>query len=128
MLFPSRLGRTPATRLRREKAVRRSAETQLDQLRIRRRLAHELNERKAAIPGILDALVVKAQEGDVPAARELRGWRGVDERTYADMTPEERARSRAALIKRIAEAEAALEEGEAQAGWPRTGHGSRKSA
>jgi hypothetical protein len=76
MLFPSRLGRTPATRLRREKAARRSAEAQLDQLRIRRRLAHELNERKAAIPGILDALVVKAQEGDVPAARELRGWRG----------------------------------------------------
>jgi hypothetical protein len=63
----------------------------------------------------------------VPAARELRGWfdqglgwpeaasldtAGVDERSYADMTPEERTRLRAALIKRIAEAEAALEDGE----------------
>jgi hypothetical protein len=62
----------------------------------------------------------------VPAARELRGWfdqglgrpeaasldtAGVDERSYADMTPEERARLRAALIKRISEAEAALEDG-----------------
>jgi hypothetical protein len=47
---------------------------QLDQLTIRQRLAHELNERKAAIPSILDALVAKAQKGDVPAARELRGW------------------------------------------------------
>jgi hypothetical protein len=47
---------------------------QLDQLTIRQRLAHELNERKAAIPGILDALVAKAQRGDMPAARELRGW------------------------------------------------------
>jgi hypothetical protein len=108
---------------RREKAARRSAEAQLGQLTIRQRLAHELNERKAAIPGILDALVAKAQRGDVPAARELRGWfdqglgrpeaasldtAGVDERSYSDMTPEERARLRAGIIKRIAEAEAEL--------------------
>ena len=47
---------------------------QLDQLTIRQHLAHELNERKASIPTILDALVGKAKRGDVPAARELRGW------------------------------------------------------
>jgi hypothetical protein len=93
---------------------------------VRQRLAHELNERRCSIPDILDALVEKAKGGDVPAARELRGWydqglgrpeaasldtAGVDERSYADMTPEKRARLRAALIKRITEAEAALEDG-----------------
>ena len=55
-------------------AARRAEAAQLDQLTIRQRLAHELNERKAAIPGMLDALVAKAQKGSVPAARELRGW------------------------------------------------------
>jgi hypothetical protein len=99
-------------------------------LTIRQRLSHELDARKDQIPAILDALYEKAQRGDVPAARELRGWydqglgkpeaasldtAGVDERSYADKTPEERARLRAALIKRIAEAEATLEDG-AQAG------------
>jgi hypothetical protein len=54
------------------KAAQRARTAQLDQLTIRQRLAHELNERKAAIPGILDALVAKAQKGDVPAAREFR--------------------------------------------------------
>jgi hypothetical protein len=93
---------------------------------VRQRLAHELNERRRSIPKILDALVEKAKKGDVPAARELRGWfdqglgrpeaasldtAGVDGCSYADMTPEERARLRAALIKRMAEAEAALEDG-----------------
>ena len=62
----------------------------------------------------------------MPAARELRGWfdqalgrpeqASMDtadvDRPFADMTPEERARLRAALVKRIAEAEAALEDGE----------------
>ncbi len=32
------------------------------------------------------------------------------DRSYADMTPEERARLRAGIIKRISEAEAALED------------------
>jgi hypothetical protein len=41
---------------------------------VRQRLAHELNDRRKAIPEILDALVEKAKRGDVPAARELRGW------------------------------------------------------
>ncbi len=59
---------------RREKAARRAEAAQLDQLTIRQRLAHELNERKARIPYILDALLTKAEKGDVPAARELRGW------------------------------------------------------
>ena len=87
---------------RREKAAKRAEAQQLDQLTIRQRLAHELNERKARIPHILDALVARAEKGDVPAARELRGWfdqglgrpepasldtAGVDERSYSDMTP-----------------------------------------
>ena len=36
--------------------------------------SHELDARKEQIPAILDALVEKAKRGDVPAARELRGW------------------------------------------------------
>lgn len=62
----------------------------------------------------------------MPAARELRGWfdqglgkpgdatvnTGDVDRPFEEMTPEERARLRAGIIKRIAEAEAALEEGE----------------
>jgi hypothetical protein len=51
-----------------------SQAAQLDQLTIRQRLAHELNERKHRIPAVLDALNEKAKRGDVPAARELRGW------------------------------------------------------
>jgi hypothetical protein len=110
---------------RREKAAKRAEAQQLDQLTIRQRLAHELNERKARIPQILDALVTKAEKGDVPAARELRGWfdqglgrpeaasldTGDVDRPYAEMTPEERARLRAEVIRRISEAEAALEDG-----------------
>ena len=106
-------------------AAARAEAAQLDQLTIRQRLAHELNERKAAIPGILDALVAKAQKGDVPAARELRGWydqglgkpegasldTGDVDKPYEDMTPEERARLRAEVIRRISEAEAELEDG-----------------
>ena len=101
-------------------AARRAEAAQLDQLTIRQRLAHELNERKAAIPGILDALVEAAQKGSVPAARELRGWydqglgrpeqaslvTGDVDTPYQDMTPEERARLRAGIIKRIGELEA----------------------
>jgi hypothetical protein len=107
-------------------AAARATAQQLDQLTIRQRLAHELNERKAAIPGILDALVAAAQKGNVPAARELRGWydqglgkpgessldTGEVDRPYADMTPEERERVRARVIREIAEREAA-EAGEA---------------
>jgi hypothetical protein len=52
----------------------RSTQAQLDQLTIRQRLAHELNERKGRMPAVLDALHEKAERGDVPAARELRGW------------------------------------------------------
>ena len=58
----------------------------------------------------------------MPAARELRGWydQGLGkpeaasldtadvDRPFEDMTPEERARLRAGIIKRIAEAEAEL--------------------
>jgi hypothetical protein len=109
-----------------KEAARRAEAAQLDQLTIRQRLAHELDERKARIPQILDALVTKAEKGDVPAARELRGWfdqglgrpeaasldTGDVDRPYADMTPEERARLRAGVIRRISEAEAALEDGE----------------
>jgi hypothetical protein len=109
----------------REKAAQRAETQQLDQLTIRQRLAHELNERKARIPQILDALVTKAEKGGVPAARELRGWydqglgkpeaasldTGDVDRPYAEMTPEERARLRAGVIRRISEAEAALEGG-----------------
>ena len=100
----------------------RAEQQQLDALTIRQRLAHELNERKHHIPKILDALLEKAERGDVPAARELRGWfdQGLGrpeqasmdtadvDRPFSDMTPEERARLRAGIIKRIAEAEAEL--------------------
>ena len=62
----------------------------------------------------------------MPAARELRGWydqglgrpeaasldTGDIDRPYTDMTPEERARVRARIIREIAEREAA-EAGEA---------------
>jgi hypothetical protein len=62
----------------------------------------------------------------VPAARELRGWydqglgkqgeasldTGDVDRPYQEMTPEERARVRARIIREIAEREAA-EAGEA---------------
>jgi len=99
----------------------RAEQQQLDALTIRQRLAHELNERKHHIPKILDALLEKAEHGDVPAARELRGWfdqglgkpgeasldTGDVDRPYADMTPEERARVRARIIREIAEREAA---------------------
>ncbi len=97
---------------------------QLDKLTIRQRLAHELNERKRDIPDILDALTAKAKQGNVQAARELRGWydqglgkpgeAGLDtgdvDRPIEDMTPEERARLRAGVIARIAELEAAAED------------------
>ena len=112
---------------------------QLSNLTIRQRLAHELNERKARIPHILDALLTKAEKGDVPAARELRGWfdqglgrpeaanldTGDVDRPYADMTPRN-VHACVGVIRRIAEAEA-LEEGEQAEGlalvatyWPRT--------
>jgi hypothetical protein len=62
----------------------------------------------------------------VPAAREVRGWfdqglgkpgdatlnTGDVDRPFEDMTPEERARVRAGVIRRISEAEAALGSGE----------------
>ena len=116
-----------ATRARREKAAQRAEAAQLSNLTIRQRLSHELDARKEQIPAILDALYEKAKRGDVPATRELRGWfdqglgkpgdatlnTGDVDRPFEDMTPEERARLRAALIKRIAEAKAALEEGDA---------------
>ena len=50
------------------------AEPELDRLTVRQRPAPELNERKSRIPKGLDALHEKAERGDVPAARELRGW------------------------------------------------------
>jgi hypothetical protein len=79
------------------------------------------HRRRDSIPKILDALYEKAKHGDVPAARELRGWydqglgkpgeagldTGDESRPYADMTPEERARIRARVIREIAEREAA---------------------
>jgi len=110
---------------RREKAAARAATAQLDKLTIRQRLAHELNERKRDIPAILDALTAKAKQGNVQAARELRGWydqglgrpegasldTGDVDRPIEDMTPEERARLRAGVIARIAELEAEAVEG-----------------
>lgn len=104
-------------------AAQRAEAAQLDQLTIRQRLAHELEARKGEIPAVLDALVTKAEKGDVPAARELRGWfdqglgrpeaasldTGDVDRPYQDMTPEERTRLRAGVTRRISEAEAALE-------------------
>jgi len=108
---------------RRAKAAARAATAQLDKLTIRQRLAHELNERKRDIPAILDALTAKAKQGNVQAARELRGWydqglgrpegasldTGDVDRPIEDMTPEERARLRAGVIARIAELEAERE-------------------
>ncbi len=99
---------------RRAKAAARAATAQLDKLTIRQRLAHELNERKRDIPAILDALTAKAKQGNVQAARELRGWydqglgrpegasldTGDVDRPIEDMTPEERARLRAGVIAR----------------------------
>ncbi len=55
-------------------AAKRAEAAQLDQLTIRQRLAHELNQRKHRIPQVLDALHAAAEKGSVPAARELRGW------------------------------------------------------
>jgi len=70
--------------------------------------------------------LVKAKEGNVQAACELRGWydqglgkpEGVSvttedvDRPWQEMTPEERARVRAGVVRRIAEAEAQLAEGD----------------
>lgn len=110
-------------------AARRSAEAQLDQLTIRQRLAHEQEARKGEIPAVLDPLHLKAKQGNVQAAREQRGWydqafgkrgessldTGDVDRPYADMTPEERARLRARIIREIAEREAAEPEAAEQA-------------
>ena len=88
--------------------------------------SHELDARKEQIPAIRDALFEKAQRGDVPAAWELRGWfdqglgrpgdasldTGDVDRPFQDMTPEERVRLRAVVIRRISEAEAALKDDE----------------
>jgi hypothetical protein len=116
---------------RREKAARRAEAAQLDQLTIRQRLAHELNDRKHRIPAILDALHTAAERGSVPAARELRGWydQGLgkpdlltlgtgnpdEHKSIEDMTPEERAAARAGVIREIARLEAAQVEESGQA-------------
>jgi hypothetical protein len=73
----------------------------------------------------LDGLHAQAAKGSLPAARELRGWydqglgkpegasldTGDVDKPYEDMTPEERARLRAGVIKRIGELEAREEGG-----------------
>ena len=109
-------------------AALRAEAAELDRLTVRQRLAHELNEHRTDIPDVLNALFEKAKHGDVPAARELRGWydqglgrpeqaqsstASLDENTsYAERTPEERALLRGKLMQRMIEAEAALEDGE----------------
>jgi hypothetical protein len=85
-----------------------------------------VNDRKYRIPEVLDALHAAAAKGSVPAARELRGWydqglgkpgeasldTGDVDKPYEDMTPEERARLRAGVIRRISELEAQENEGD----------------
>lgn len=103
-------------------AAARAEAAQLDQLTIRQRLAHELNERKHRIPAVLEALHNAAERGSVPAARELRGWydQGLgraegtslseadttEDKAIEDMTPGERAVLRARVVREIARLEA----------------------
>jgi hypothetical protein len=81
-----------------------------------------LNEHRQDIPAVLNALFEKAKKGDVPAARELRGWydqglgkpEGVslsegdttEDKAIEDMTPGERAVLRARVVREIARLEA----------------------
>ena len=102
----------------------RAVAAELDRLTVRQRLAHELNDRRARIPKVLDALLEKAEAGNTQASAELRHWYdqglgrpeqaqpsvgAVDESTpNAERTPEERALLRGRLIERMIEAEQAL--------------------
>jgi hypothetical protein len=107
------------------RAAKRAEAAELDRLTVRQRLAHELNDRRARIPKVLDALLAKAEAGNAQASAELRHWydqglgrpeqaqpstASVDENTpYAERTPEERALLRGRLMQRMIEAEQALE-------------------